>query len=332
MLTGQQHSFKIHYQSEKMVSVASGSATMDLTAVLPALMEGIAQEVRVDMGDLKVILVVDETQLDVKPFQTLKEQYHQVEWDYKRLDQLHNPELYVEIRWTQGERPVYLYQVGTYGSCLSALRSRLTCAMEGMFTSKGAVKMGAVKSFQGGNHINKKVPVTVQFAQSPLPIESFLHLQTWHAKYPSSGQAYALEFNVSFAGVPGKAFNVSTLSQHRWNTNTNWSQAIADVDLLKMYDKRKDVEATLQAMGLDHTRLPIACDPGYRHTVPSDEAIAEQAHADHMRALMAGEHPPSFASAQPPPQSQQSSQSSGVPFQSSTACGPTKGPESADCR
>ena len=64
---------------------------MGLTAVLPA------QEVGVDMGDLKVILVGDETQLDVKPFQTLKEQYHQIEWDYKRLDQLHNPEPYLEI-------------------------------------------------------------------------------------------------------------------------------------------------------------------------------------------------------------------------------------------
>ena len=106
-------------------------------------------------------------------------------------------------RWTSGDRPVDLYQVGSYDSCFSALRSRLVCAMEGVFTSKGAVKMGAVKSFQGGNHINKKVPA--QFAQSPLPLESFLHIQTWHTKYPSSGQAYALEFNVSFAGVSGIA-------------------------------------------------------------------------------------------------------------------------------
>ena len=68
-----------------MVAVASSSATMDFTAVLPALMEGIAQEVGVDMNELKVILVGDETQLDMKPFQLLKEQYHQVEWDYKSL-------------------------------------------------------------------------------------------------------------------------------------------------------------------------------------------------------------------------------------------------------
>ena len=183
-----------------MVSVASTSATMDLTGVLPALMEGIAQEVGVDMNELKVVLVWDETQLDVKPFQILKEQYHQIEWDYKRLDQLHNPEPYVEIglkqdaplfqsyntsqqqlacdvkaseRWTNGDRPVDPYQVGSYGSCLSALRSRLICPMEGVFNSKGAVKMGAVKSFQGGNHINKKVPancaLTIAHRKLPPP-------------------------------------------------------------------------------------------------------------------------------------------------------------------
>ena len=66
-MIGLHRSFQIHYQSEKMVSVASSSATMDLTAVLPALLEGIAQEVGVDVGDLKVILVGDETQLDVNP-------------------------------------------------------------------------------------------------------------------------------------------------------------------------------------------------------------------------------------------------------------------------
>ena len=194
--------------------------------------------------------------------------------------------------------------------------------MEGVFTSKGAVKMGAVKSLQGGNHINKKVPA--QFAQPPLPSESFLHIQTWHTKYPTSGQAYALEFNVSFAGVSGIAFNVSTLCQHRWNTNTNWSQSIADVDLLRMYDRRKDVEATLQAMGLDHTRLPIACDPGYRHTSPSDEEIIAKAHSDRMRALMAGEVPPNFGSTQSQGQPPQSSQSSGVPVQQPSASGPTR--------
>ena len=132
---------------------------------------------------MKVILVGDEHQVDLKPFQTLQQQYNQVEWDYKKLDQHHNPEPYIEIclkqdvpllqsyntsqtpiaadvkgsdRYTQGDRPVSLYQGGSCGSCLTALRSRLVCAMEGEFVSKGAVKIGAVKHFQGGNHINKK--------------------------------------------------------------------------------------------------------------------------------------------------------------------------------
>ena len=73
-----------------MVSVAS-TASMDLTAVVPALMHGIAQEGGVDVNELKVILVGDEHQVDLKPFQTLQTQYDQVEWDYKKLDQHHNP-------------------------------------------------------------------------------------------------------------------------------------------------------------------------------------------------------------------------------------------------
>ena len=190
-------------------------------------------------------------------------------------------------RWTYGDRPVDLYQVGSYGSCLSGLRSRLLCALEGEFVSKGAVKMGAVKSFQGGNHINKKAPAS--FAQSPLPLESFLHIQTWHPQYPTSGYHYALEFNVSFAGVAGIAFNTSTLSQHRWNPCDNWSTSIAQTDLLQMYDKRGVVESTLRAMGLDHTRVPVTCNPDYRHTAPEDEEAIAKAHADRTRAIMSGE-------------------------------------------
>ena len=39
---------------------------MDLTAVVPALMHGIGQEVEVDVSELKVILVGGEDQLDLK--------------------------------------------------------------------------------------------------------------------------------------------------------------------------------------------------------------------------------------------------------------------------
>ena len=74
-----------------------------------------------------------------------------------------------------------------------------------------------------------------------------------------------------------------------------------------MYDKRIVVESTLRAMGLDHTRLPVACDPDYRHTVPSDEAAVGKAHSDRMNALMAGAAPPRFTSGQLSGQSQRSS-------------------------
>ena len=178
-------------------------------------MQGIAQEMGVDVSELKVILIGYEhqDQVDLKPFQTLQSQYDKVEWDCEMLDPHHNPEPYIEIRLKQdvpllqpystspqsiaydmkgsecyaaGDRPVDLSQVGSYGSCLSTLRSRLVCAMEGEFMGRGAVKMGAVKSFQGGSHINKKVPES--FAQSPLPLETF-HTQGYgtrlsKASYP----------------------------------------------------------------------------------------------------------------------------------------------------
>ena len=68
LLTGHHNSLEIQNQSNKMVSVASTSASMDLTAVVPPLVHGIAQEVGVEVKELKVILVGDKTQLDLKPF------------------------------------------------------------------------------------------------------------------------------------------------------------------------------------------------------------------------------------------------------------------------
>ena len=330
-----------------MVSVASSSATMDLTAILPALMEGIAQEVGVGINDLKVILVGDETQLDVKPFQILKDQYHQVEWDYKKLDQLHNPEPYVEICLKQDALLLQSYntsqtqlafdvkgqnvghQVIVQLSCISLAHMAHVSArcvpdlfvliqvIQGVFTSKGAIKMGAVKSFQGGNHISKKVPA--QFAQSPLPASSISRLGTLSILLPDRLMHWS---SMSVLQGSQALLSMSTLCQHRWNTSVNWSQPIADVDLLKMYGSRQDIKATLQAMGLDHTRLPQACDPGYRHTSPSDEEINQKAHADCTRALMSGEAPPDICSqsstSQAPPQS------SGVSSQTMSASGGTR--------
>ena len=130
--------------------------------------------------------------------------------------------------------------------------------MEGDFSSKGAIKMGAVKSLQTGSHINKKVPAS--FAQSSLPIETFLHVQTGRAKYPRTDQIYALHFHVSCAGVTGFAFSLSTLHQHCWNTNLGWISDVAQTDLHAL--KRT---GTLWAMSLDWTQLPEKRDPSYRH-------------------------------------------------------------------
>ena len=168
--TGLHRSFQIHYQTEMMVSVASTSANMDLTAALPALMEGIAQEVGVDMNELKVVLVGGETQLDVKPFQILKERHPQVGWTYKKTTQSHPApsatQPYVEIQrkgndsffqpmltnWRSipsdvrparicmdGDRPVDLYQRGTFGFCLSAIRARALWPTQGIIVSPKAL-------------------------------------------------------------------------------------------------------------------------------------------------------------------------------------------------
>ena len=225
-----------------MVSVASTSAYMDLTAVVPASMEGIAQEVGVEMGELKVILVGDETQIDVKPFQTLKEQFRQVEWQFQKIIQPLYPvkptmEPHLEIRckqetqvfqpfqldykprpsdvrlaerWTNGESPVDLYQVGTFGTCLSSLRSRTIWPTQGNFIAKGAPRYWQVSLFSGGARLSVTYPE--EWAQSPLPIETFLRIQTWHTRYPQFHKDYSLEFNVTYTNVVGLVFEVDTLS------------------------------------------------------------------------------------------------------------------------
>ena len=87
-------------------------------------------------------------------------------------------------------------------------------------------------------------------ANSALPIESLLHIHTWHTRYPTSRQKYALEFDIKYTGMTGITFNLSTLIQHRWNTSVNWSEAIGKTDLLSMYQKRETLSST----------LTIACD------------------------------------------------------------------------
>ena len=45
------------------------------------------------------------------------------------------------------------------------------------------------------------LPVTYleEWAQSLLPIETFLHIQTWHFRYPQFRKEYSLELNVTYA-------------------------------------------------------------------------------------------------------------------------------------
>ena len=48
-------------------------------------------------------------------------------------------------QYTEGG--VDLYQAGSYGSALSCLRSKFTCAMEGLYQSKAALPLKDVKAF-----------------------------------------------------------------------------------------------------------------------------------------------------------------------------------------
>ena len=80
--------------------------------------------------------------------------------------------------------------------------------------------------------MNKRVPESF-----PLLHCRDLALKVSHVRIP-----------LCIAGATGAAFNISTLSQHRWNAYTDWSSSIAQTDLLKMNDKREVVESTLLAI------------------------------------------------------------------------------------
>ena len=195
---------------------------MHLTCIIPQLLEGISQELGVEAKDLKLVIVADRGQSDTKPLGAIAQAYEGLEWEVKPMNQMRNPETYLEIQLTgdnllvhphtrsqasiahdvkgsksyaDGTVPASLYQVGSYGSRLSALRSKMICAMEGNFTSKGAPRMGEVKHFRPGTHINEQV--TEKLAGSPLPLETFLHIHTWHAKYPQDWRAVLIGVQAS---------------------------------------------------------------------------------------------------------------------------------------
>ena len=90
-----------------------------------------------------------------------------------------------------------MYQAVSYGSCLSALRSKMICVMGGNLMSKGSPRMCEVKSFQPGAYANQQVPQRSR--GSPLTNETFLHTHTRHTKYPKIGEQYSLASNTHWS-------------------------------------------------------------------------------------------------------------------------------------
>ena len=159
----------------------------------------------------------------------------------------------VNLRLVAGEIAVQIEAYESFAqprdsSYLSALRSKTICDMEGNFMSKGAPRMGEVKHVQPGTRSSQQVPE--RLSGPPLPIKTFLHTHTWHTKDPKAGEQFSLEFDIKHAGI--------AVITHKWNPSIDWTSRIAKEDLLKLYQKRVTLEATLHALGLGPTKLPTS--------------------------------------------------------------------------
>ena len=175
---------------------------------------------------------------------------------------------------TDGDRPVDLYQVGTFGSCLTSLRYRLIWPTQGNFIAKGAPRYHQASLFHGGTHFNVVYPE--EWAQSPLPIETFLHIQTWHARYPQFHKNCALELNVTYASVVGLGFMVATLARHQWSVDVEWATDYAQVDIIRMCGLYDTVVRVIWAMDFDWRHLPQYSDPDFAHRqLPPGQQCAE---------------------------------------------------------
>ena len=191
-------------------------------------------------------------------------------------------------RYTDGMVPASLYQVGSYGSCLSALSSKMICAMEGNFTSKGAPRMGEVKHFQPGTHINQQV--SENLAASPPPLETCLRIHTWRSDWRAvligvchqacRDRWHRMDLLVLSSSIGGIQASTGTLS------------VIAKEDLLTLHQKRGAVGATLHALGLDPDRLPTKLDPSYQHVQAANPSAQHVDHQQSMMALIKGDEPP----------------------------------------
>ena len=157
--------------------------------------------------------------------------------------------------------------------------------------TKAAPRLTSVVQYQLGTHVNRMTPHG--WTGSPIALEAFLHLHTWHARYPKdSGHKYCLELNTPSAGVYGIAFELHTVLQHQWKYDVNWLTKLRDFDLLTHYKKRQLCETALHSLGYDPTKIPCKTDPTYGHVQldTSGEADAEDYDAQ-ISALMEGRTP-----------------------------------------
>ena len=271
-----------------MASIAS-STEADLTQVIPLLVDGIAQEIGAERRDMRVTFVADHRQHDLSAWKELKTNLmEETKFVWQRPNDLNHPRAYFEISldnesllmppinttsemvpkdikgsqaYTEPGQPASLWQAGSYGSALSTLRTKLLAAMEGNFTTKAAPRLQSVVQFQMGTHVNRMTPPG--WTGSPIALEAFLHIHTWHARYPKdSGHKYCLELNTPSAGVYGIAFELHTVLQHRWKYDGEWLKKLREFDLLSHYQKRQLCETALHSLGYDPTKIPTPGRPG----------------------------------------------------------------------
>ena len=301
----------------------ASSTEADLTQVIPLLVDGIAQEIGAERRDMRVTFVADHRQHDLSAWKELKYSLmDETKFVWQRPNDLNHPRAYFEISldnesllmppinttsecvpkdikgsqaYTEPGQPASLWQAGSYGSALSTLRTKLLAAMEGNFTTKAAPRLNSVVQYQMGTHVNRMTPQG--WTGSPIALEAFLHLHTWHARYPKdSGNKYCLELNTPSAGVYGIAFELHTVLHHKWKYDVNdWLKELRDFDLLTHYQKRQLCETALHSLGYDPTKIPSKADPDYGHVQldTSGGADAEDYDAQ-ISAMMEGRTPPSL--------------------------------------
>ena len=305
-----------------MASSMTSSTEADLTQVIPLLVDGIAQEIGADRRDMRVTFVADHRQQDLSAWKELKNNVMEgTKFVWQRPNDLNHPRAYFEISldnesllmapisttsecvpkdikgsqaYTEPGQPASLWQSGSYGSALSALRTKLLAPMEGNFTTKAAPRLQSVVQYQMGTHVNRMTPSG--WTGSPIALEAFLHLHTWHARYPKdSGNKYCLELNTPSAGVYGIAFELHTVLHHKWKYDVNWLKELRDFDLLTHFQKRQLCETALHSLGYDPTKIPIKADPDYGHVqLDASDGAADEDYDAQINALMDGRTAPSL--------------------------------------